>query len=68
MYGPPRQVSDFRKLNSMQQKCTLCMDSPNRPKHLLVALGTAAYLMLPAQRKLMPGHCCIVPVQVRTIT
>jgi len=58
-----KQVADYKRATAATQKCTLCIDSPSRPKHLLVALGTAAYLMLPPTRRLVPGHCCIVPIQ-----
>lgn len=58
-------MADYKRATAATQKCTLCIDSPSRPKHLLVALGTAAYLMLPPTRRLVPGHCCIVPIQVR---
>ena len=64
LVGPnPTQVADYKKFETMQQRCQLCMDSAARPKHLLIALGTAAYLMMPLTKRLMPGHCLIVPMQ-----
>jgi hypothetical protein len=61
--NPMVQVADYKKFETMQQRCQLCMDSAARPKHLLIALGTAAYLMMPLTKRLMPGHCLIVPMQ-----
>ncbi|KAK8518443.1 hypothetical protein V6N12_017590 [Hibiscus sabdariffa] len=37
--------------------------NPNRPKHLVVAIANFTYLMLPQWQPVVPGHCCILPMQ-----
>eukprot|EP00976_Prorocentrum_cordatum_P002800 54248-Prorocentrum_minimum.AAC.1 len=44
-------------------RCPFCVESASRPRHLLLALGTCAYLMMPTTRRVLPGHCYIVPFQ-----
>eukprot|EP00887_Chlorella_sp_A99_P005045 scaffold4.g5045.t1 len=56
-----RQIADFRRMNSALEQCSHCFNSGNRPKQLTIAIGTAAYLALPARGRLVPGHCCIIP-------
>ena len=43
-------------------KCQYCLEAPDRPKHLHVAYGNLAYLMLPMSGRLVPGHCVIAPI------
>jgi hypothetical protein len=41
----------------------MCLGNDNkRDKHLHVAYGNSAYLMLPARGRLVPGHCVIAPI------
>lgn len=47
----------------MASRCALCFENPDKPKHLHVAYGTRAYLLLPEHGRLVPGHCQIVPMQ-----
>ena len=42
-----RAVADYRRQQMAHSKCAYCLDSPARPKHLHVAYGNLAYLMLP---------------------
>lgn len=58
-----RQVQDLRRGNALAARCRLCFDNPEKPKHLHVSYGGRAYLMLPEQGRLVPGHCQIVPMQ-----
>lgn len=53
---------EWRRTQAVQHKCTYCIDAPDRPKHLHVAYGNMAYLMLPPQGRLVVGHCVIAPM------
>jgi hypothetical protein len=55
-------VRDFKRTQALHNKCAFCLDTPNKPKHLHVAYGNLAYLMLPPQGRLVPGHCVIAPI------
>jgi len=55
-------VRDYKRMQASQNKCIYCIDSPDKPKHLHVAYGNLAYLMLPSQGRLLPGHCIIAPI------
>lgn len=57
-----KAVRDFKRVQSVQHKCVYCMDAPDKPKHLHVAYGNMAYLMLPPQGRLVTGHCIIAPI------
>jgi hypothetical protein len=58
-----RQVREFGRLTSALDKCARCFASAARPRHLVLAIGTAAYLALPPRGRLVPGHCQIVPTE-----
>ena len=62
MRAKEKAVRDFKRVQSVQHKCSYCMDAPDKPKHLHVAYGNMAYLMLPPQGRLVPGHCVIAPI------
>ena len=55
-------VRDFKRAQALHNKCLFCIDAPNKPKHLHVAYGNLAYLMLPPHGRLVPGHCLIAPI------
>ncbi len=57
-----KAVRDYKRMQTSQNKCIYCIDAPDKPKHLHVAYGNLAYLMLPAQGRLLPGHCIIAPI------
>ena len=57
-----RAVEEYRRSQVAHSKCQYCLDSPARPKHLHVAYGNLAYLMLPPAGRLVPGHCVIAPI------
>eukprot|EP00252_Welwitschia_mirabilis_P013838 TRINITY_DN3053_c0_g1_i1.p1 TRINITY_DN3053_c0_g1~~TRINITY_DN3053_c0_g1_i1.p1 ORF type:complete len:554 (-),score=128.70 TRINITY_DN3053_c0_g1_i1:112-1773(-) len=52
-----------RHIVTQQERCNFCFDNPSRPKHLTVAIANFTYLMLPAWEPVVPGHCCILPMQ-----
>jgi len=57
-----KAIRDVRRMQTVHTKCPYCMDAPDKPKHLHVAYGNLAYLMLPPQGRLVPGHCIIAPI------
>eukprot|EP00850_Spirogloea_muscicola_P013381 SM000090S24343 [mRNA] locus=s90:512976:517206:+ [translate_table: standard] len=57
------QVADARRLQTQSERCQLCFDNPQKPKHLFVAMGNRTYLMLPPRSPIVAGHCYIVPMQ-----
>ncbi|KAL8162753.1 hypothetical protein V2J09_014242 [Rumex salicifolius] len=56
------------RIATQQERCQFCFENPNRPKHLVVAIGNFTYLMLPQRQPLVPGHCCILPLQHESAT
>ncbi|CAL9683876.1 unnamed protein product [Knipowitschia caucasica] len=58
-----RAIGETRQLAAFMEKCRHCFSSPELPKHLIVALGTKAYLSLPAGVSMSEGHCLICPLQ-----
>ncbi|RXN24257.1 CWF19 2 [Labeo rohita] len=66
-----KAVQETRRLAGQMEKCRHCFDSPELPKHLIVAVGNKAryitvYLCLPNCVSLTEGHCLIVPIQHHT--
>ncbi|XP_012450968.1 uncharacterized protein LOC105773532 [Gossypium raimondii] len=52
-----------KRILTQQERCLFCFENPNRPKHLVVAIANFTYLMLPQWQPVVPGHCCILPMQ-----
>ncbi|XWS08844.1 hypothetical protein CRYUN_Cryun40dG0035200 [Craigia yunnanensis] len=57
-----------RRILTQQERCLFCFENPNRPKHLVVAIANFTYLMLPQWQPIVPGHCCILPMQHESAT
>lgn len=57
------QVADYKKLTSVEESCVHCFSSSSNPRHLVVSIATTTYLMLPANRRLVSGHCLILPLE-----
>ena len=57
-----RAIFNHQRLMRRLEKCKFCFGNSENPKHLIVAIGKAAYLRLPSYRPLQPGHCLIVPL------
>ncbi|KAL5787368.1 hypothetical protein ACOSP7_004317 [Xanthoceras sorbifolium] len=53
---------------TQQERCLFCFENPNRPRHLVVAIANFTYLMLPQWEPVVPGHCCILPMQHESVT
>ncbi|KAL5857001.1 hypothetical protein ACOSQ3_004459 [Xanthoceras sorbifolium] len=53
---------------TLQERCLFCFENPNRPRHLVVAIANFTYLMLLQWEPVVPGHCCILPMQHESVT
>lgn len=53
------------RLLTQKERCLFCFENPKVPKHLIVSIANFTYLMLPHSQPVVPGHCCILPLQVR---
>lgn len=60
--GAERAIA--RRIMTQQERCLFCFENPNRPRHLVVAIANFTYLVLPQWQSVVPGHCCILPMQV----
>ncbi|XP_019380583.1 PREDICTED: CWF19-like protein 2 [Gavialis gangeticus] len=61
-----KAIYEHQQLASCMEKCPYCFDSTELPKHLIVAIGSKAYLSLPSCQSLTEGHCLIAPLQHHT--
>eukprot|EP01006_Ploeotia_vitrea_P048051 TRINITY_DN67192_c5_g1_i1.p1 TRINITY_DN67192_c5_g1~~TRINITY_DN67192_c5_g1_i1.p1 ORF type:complete len:384 (-),score=37.94 TRINITY_DN67192_c5_g1_i1:88-1239(-) len=57
-------IIDYKKMNAARQakECRFCYENPSCDKSLIVAIGNAMYMALPARGMLCAGHCLILPV------
>ncbi|CAH2046839.1 unnamed protein product, partial [Thlaspi arvense] len=60
---PEKDNNRVKRILTQQERCLFCFENPRRPKHLVVSIANFTYLMLPQQQPLVPGHCCILPMQ-----
>ncbi|XP_070685094.1 CWF19-like protein 2 [Pempheris klunzingeri] len=58
-----RAMGESRRLAASMEKCHHCFSSQQLQKHLIVAIGSKAYLSLPAGVSMTEGHCLICPLQ-----
>ncbi|CAH8300272.1 unnamed protein product [Eruca vesicaria subsp. sativa] len=56
-------VPRVKRILTQQERCLFCFENPKRPRHLVVSIANFTYLMLPQHQPLVPGHCCILPMQ-----
>ncbi|KAM7522548.1 hypothetical protein LguiA_012450 [Lonicera macranthoides] len=56
------------RILTQQERCQFCFENPSRPRHLVVAIANFTYLMLPQWQPVVPGHCCILPMQHESST
>ncbi|KAJ4843823.1 hypothetical protein Tsubulata_014030 [Turnera subulata] len=52
-----------KRVLTQQERCSFCFENPNRSKHLVISIANFTYLMLPQWQPVVPGHCCILPMQ-----
>lgn len=57
-----------RRILTQQERCQFCFENPSRPRHLVVSIANFTYLMLPSSQPVVPGHCCILPMQHESAT
>ncbi|KAI4357684.1 hypothetical protein L6164_001618 [Bauhinia variegata] len=63
------QTNTHRKqFLTQKERCLFCLENPNRPMHLVVSIANHTYLMLPQWQPVVPGHCCILPIQHEAAT
>lgn len=55
-----------KRILTQQERCQFCFENPSQPKHLVVSIANFTYMMLPRYQPLVQGHCCILPLQVRS--
>lgn len=48
-----------------QERCVFCLENAKWTNHLIVSIANFTYLTLPHSKPVVPGHCCILPLQVR---
>ncbi|KAI3694896.1 hypothetical protein L1987_77879 [Smallanthus sonchifolius] len=64
--GAPKSTGNTRfekRILTQKERCNFCFENPKRPRHLVVAIANFTYLMLPPWQPVVPGHCCILPMQ-----
>lgn len=52
-----------QRIVTQQERCQFCFENPTRPRHLVISIANFVYLMLPQWQPVVPGHCCILPMQ-----
>lgn len=57
------ESSFAKRILTQQERCQFCFENPKRPKHLILSIANFTYLMLPLGQPIVPGHCCILPMQ-----
>ncbi|KAF8389141.1 hypothetical protein HHK36_025834 [Tetracentron sinense] len=56
-------LNEKNRLFTQQERCQFCFENPARPRHLVVSIANFTYLMFPQWQPVVPGHCCILPMQ-----
>ncbi|KAL8254917.1 hypothetical protein R6Q59_033138 [Mikania micrantha] len=62
----PKSMGNTRfskRILTQKERCNFCFENPKRPRHLVIAIANFTYLMLPPWQPVIPGHCCILPMQ-----
>jgi len=57
-----KAVAEHKQREAQLSNCRFCFDSPKISKHLIISIGTQAYLALPINASLTEGHCLILPM------
>lgn len=58
-----KAISEHQRTTESLDNCTLCLQSPNMLKHLMVSMGETFYLSIPPQEPLTDGHCVLIPIR-----
>ena len=56
-------LAESRKVDEIMESCRLCVNGSHFRRHLLVAMGSYAYLSVPPFISLTSGHCQIIPLE-----
>ncbi|XP_058755027.1 uncharacterized protein LOC131628175 isoform X2 [Vicia villosa] len=56
------------RLLTIKDRCHFCLENPNRHMHPVVSIANFTYLILPRLQPLVPGHCCILPIDHESAT
>ncbi|XP_065557201.1 CWF19-like protein 2 [Artemia franciscana] len=56
-------IKEYKQQSRALEGCNRCLDNRETIKHLIVSVGSKAYLALPAHTPLTSGHCLIIPAQ-----
>lgn len=59
-------IGEFKKMQSVLDKCPLCQQDEKPPIAPVVSLATRVFLTLPTEPEIGTGGCVIVPIQHRT--
>ncbi|PWA70446.1 cwfJ-like family protein [Artemisia annua] len=59
----PKPARFEKRILTQQERCNFCFENPKRPRHLVIAIANFTYMMLPQWQPVVPGHCCILPMQ-----
>ncbi|KAL8121858.1 uncharacterized protein LOC141659307 [Apium graveolens] len=57
-----------QRILTQHERCQFCFENPTRPRHLVISIANFVYLMLPQWQPIVPGHCCILPMQHESST
>ncbi|XP_066943076.1 CWF19-like protein 2 isoform X2 [Macrobrachium rosenbergii] len=57
-----KAVQEHQRSQRSLESCQWCFENKEMTKHLIVALGSKAYVCLPPHESLTSGHCLIVPI------
>ncbi|KAK1554950.1 hypothetical protein Q3G72_019557 [Acer saccharum] len=55
-----------KRICTQEERSLFCFENPNRPRHLVVAIANFTCLMLSRWEPVVPGHCCILPVEFKS--
>ncbi|OQV16553.1 CWF19-like protein 2 [Hypsibius exemplaris] len=58
-----KAIMEHKQIGAALGSCHYCMEGPKFLKHLVIAVGRKALLMLPSCTPIAEGHCLICPIQ-----
>lgn len=61
-----RAIQEHKRKERVLDSCKWCFDGKELQRHLIVAVGSKAYVCLPPYQSLTEGHCLIIPLHHNT--